>query len=438
MANETIRNALKPALANGEFPAIGATTDYEFRRDVVGDDEAFVQRFGRVNLDELPQEVIVNIFRKIIDNNKTKKLIIDDLTLDYLYWTAKKLNPLQALPRSGERILSDVISRLNQSADSTITKTLIKERFKVGEISLRLSGEESFQEIAANVSRVIRGQDLQLKEILETIRSHFFLLTKIERPLVMLFMGPTGVGKTELAITLTRELWGDDGRALLFNMGAATDKSVITGAAPGYVGYEDSSPILNFISSYDSGIVILDEFEKVTQSGNNRERQIQDAFLEVFDKGSTTDNRGRKINCRPFIFILTSNLGQDLSADSSDGERLQQLCDKDKGNFRREFVGRIRLISAFSKIGEDVAREIISSMLEQFNALPEFSCSFKLDDTAIKNILDQANFDKFGVRNLKATFEGHMKQIALANQEKFEKAEAVTVFFENGAYKVIS
>ncbi|MBN1472953.1 MAG: ATP-dependent Clp protease ATP-binding subunit [Syntrophaceae bacterium] len=436
MANETIRNALKPALANGEFPAIGATTDYEFRRDVVGEDEALVQRFGRVNLDELPKETVKEIFKRMIDKNRDiKTLQIDDLTLEYLYWTSKRLNPLQALPRSGERVLSDVISRLNQSDESIITKRLIKERFKVGDISERLLNEKLFLEVGTNISSVIKGQDRQLKEILEKIRLHFSMLTKIERPLVLMIMGPTGVGKTELATLLARELWGDDGRALIFNMAGATDKSVITGAAPGYVGYEDSSPVLNFISSYDSGIIILDEIEKVTQSGNGRESQIQDAFLEVFDRGSTTDNRGRRINCRPFIFILTSNLGQDLTVDSSMEDRQRTLVGE--GKCRPEFVGRIEQINVFSKVGEEVAREIIHSMLKQFNELPEFACKFNLDETAIENILQNANFVEFGVRHLKAVFENHMKRIVLSLQEKIDTPGDVTVNFENGKYNII-
>jgi ATP-dependent Clp protease ATP-binding subunit ClpA len=421
MSNSTIRDILKPALANGEFPCIGATTDDEYRQFVAGVDEAFAQRFAKINIDELSIDVIKEILNDIVKAN-TKE--IDNKTLDYLYWSCKKLIPFEALPRSGEKILRKVIS---ESGDNnTINKSNIKESFAVGKISILLSDRGKYSEITSKISSTIKGQEKQINNILRTIRNHFFILTKIEKPLVMLFMGPTGTGKTQLALELAKELWGDENRYLLFNMGSVEQKTSIIGAPPSYVGYNDSTAILSFISANDSGIIILDEFEKIMHKS-----EILDAFLEIFDKGSTYDNKGKKLNCRPFIFILTSNLGQELSSESSRDDRTNLLINK---RLKKEFIGRINLIEVFNKISVEDAKKIIKDLVDEYNNLPDFECKIELDDSAINNILDMANFKTYGARNLKSTFNDHMNMILLDNQQVLDINKTYSISFENDEY----
>ena len=422
--NEIIRNILKPDLASGQFPCIGATTDEEYRRDIAGKDTAFIQRFAEVFVDELPQNIIKEIFIEIVSKNK-KNITIKDIELNYLYHITKSLKPLDALPRSGIGVLENVISK--KEAGSRITKEDIKQEFNLGKIAVKLSNKEKLKEIYNKLINCILGQELQIERILSAIRKHYFVLTKVEQPLVMLFMGPTGTGKTEFAIQLSRELWDADHKYVLVNMGGIEHKASILGAEASYIGYEDKSPILNFMMQNDSGIIILDEFEKVF---NNPE--VLDTFLEMFDKGTVTDRSGLRYNCRPFIFILTSNLGQDLSSDCSDKEKTDLI--ENRNEVRPEFIGRISLIEVFNRISENAAKTLLNKFLEVYNSLPDFEANFSFDESALKHILESADFYTYGARNLKRTFSEHMNDILLHNLDKIYIRKEYKVYFENGFY----
>jgi ATP-dependent Clp protease ATP-binding subunit ClpA len=428
MNNDTIRNVLKPALANGEFPCIGATTDGEYKQYVADVDSAFEQRFLKINLDELPKDIIKSIFQNIIENSN-RNITINDRELEYLYYCCRKLEPLLALPRSGEKVLINILEELEDGQN--ISQNIIKRHFSVGKISSRLNKSDERKGIRENISRAIKGQDKQLEIVLDSIRDHLFLLTKIENPLVLMFMGPTGTGKTQLAFKLAEELWGENNRCLLFNMGSVDFKTSITGAPPGYVGYENSSPLLDFMKTNDSGIIILDEFEKVFigQENNKDKISVLDSFLEIFDKGTTTDNRGKKINCRPFIFILTTNLGADKPADISPKDKTNILID---AGLKREFIGRLRAIEVFSKISREKAVEIINEQLSDYNELPDFSCKFELDENMIEFILEESDFDTYGARHLINTFHRIMKGIMANNIEILDNNRTYKLGVKNG------
>ena len=424
MSNDTIRNVLKPVLSDGDFPCVGATTEEEYQQYIAGNDPAFEQRFSKINIDELPIDVIKKIMKQQITQKDTN-IDIKDNEIDYFYWCAKMLDPFKALPRSGEKILGDILEELPKGA--TITKETIKKHFAVGKICLRLSQEQEFAKIKSNLLQVIKGQESQIERILTKIRSHFFLLTKIEKPLVMLFMGPTGTGKTELAMRLAKELWNDESRYLLSNMGSIDHKTNIIGAPPGYIGYEHGSPILNFLSTKDSGVIILDEIEKIGQN-----KHIADVFLEIFDKGTTTDNRGRKLNCRPFVFVLTANLGQDLTPEADHAAKTDVL--REQGGFRPEFIGRIQLIEVFGRISKPDAVNIIKEHISDLSSATDFDCQIAIDSAAIEQILADADFHNYGARLLKAKTIEIFNDIVVHNQDKIYRNMKYVIKIDNGKY----
>lgn len=422
--NSSCMNILKPSLASGEFPCIGATTDEEFRKYISGADRAFEQRFARIFIDELPKDIILQIFKDII-RKFNKQIKVNDSVIEYLYYLAKRLKPLDALPRSGIGVLDNILSK--KENNSSISKEDIKSEFNLGRISLRLSEVSAFNKICKELTNIILGQDEQIQRILAAIRKHYFVLTKVERPLVMMLMGPTGTGKTEFAIQLSRELWGTDHKYVLLNMGGVERKTSILGAESSYVGYEDKSPILNFMVQNDSGIIILDEFEKVF--GNP---EVLDAFLEMFDKGSVTDRTGLKYNCRPFIFILTSNLGKDLSSNSSEKEKTDLI--KESNKVRPEFIGRISLIEVFNHITADAAKSLLNKFLEEYNSLPDYEAKFTFDESALNNILQSADFFTYGARNLTRVFSEHMHTILLDNLSQIDNKVKILIRFNYTNY----
>ena len=177
----------------------------------------------------------------------------------------------------------------------------------------------------------------------------------------------------------------------------------------------------------DSGIIILDEFEKVL---NNAE--VLDTFLEMFDKGTVTDRSGIKYNCRPFIFILTSNLGKDLDSNCSEEEKTTLL--KESNKVRPEFIGRISLIEVFNHISEESAKILLNKFLEEYNLLPDFEAKFNFDESALKHILKSADFNTYGARNLKRVFSEHMHDILLKNLDKLQSNKTYSLVYENNNY----
>ena len=429
--NKTCMDILKPSLASGEFPCIGATTDEEFRKYISGTDRAFEQRFERIFIDELPEEIIKSIFKEIVKKSK-KQIKIEDNTIDYLYHISKSLKPLDALPRSGITVLYNIVSI--KKNDDTISKEEIKEQFAVGRILLNLTNKSRFKDIYDELTDYILGQDRQTERILTTIRNHFFILTKVDRPLVIMFVGPTGVGKTEFAIKLSKVLWGVDNKYVREDMGSIEQKSSIIGAEASYVGYENRSKILNFMDENDSGIVILDEFEKVLGR-----TEVLDTFLGMFNDGLVADRRGITTNCRPFIFILTSNLGQDLSPDCIEKDKtdlLKNYVAENGKKVRPEFIGRISLIEVFSNISADEAKKLLNKFLSIYNSLPDFKAKLSLDENALKHILDSADFNTYGARNLKRVFSEHLNQILLENVEKLETKQNFIITYSKNKYEL--
>ncbi|MEM4260877.1 MAG: AAA family ATPase [Candidatus Woesearchaeota archaeon] len=429
--NRACMDILKPALASGEFPCIGATTDEEFSKYIAGTDKAFEQRFERIFIDELPKEIIRSIFEEIVQKSK-KSIKVEENTIDYLYHISKTLKPLDAQPRSGITILDNILS--SKKSNETISKEEIKQQFALGRISLKLNDKNQFNKIYNKLTNFILAQDKQIERILKTIQNHFFILTKVDRPLVMMFMGPTGVGKTELAIKLSQILWGVDNRYVREDMGSIEHKSSIIGAEASFIGYENRSKILNFMDQNDSGIVILDEFEKVL--GN---AEVLDTFLGMFNDGLVADRRGVITNCRPFIFILTSNLGQDLSPDCSEKDKtdlLKSYMSESGKQIRPEFIGRLSLIEVFSRISEKDAKELLNRFLSDYNSLPDLKAKLSLDENAINHILKSADFYTYGARNLKRVFSEHLNQILLENYDKLELDRNFIIIYSGDKYEL--
>lgn len=429
--NRVCMDILKPALASGEFPCIGATTDEEFRKYISGSDRAFEQRFERIYVDELPEEIIKSIFKEIVQKS-VKNIKVEDNIIDYLYHISKSLKPLDALPRSGITVLDNILSY--KKNNEIISKEEIKEQYALGRISLKLSNDSEFQKIFNELKEEVLGQDDQIKRILETIRNHYLILTKVDRPLVLMFMGPTGVGKTELAVKLSKALWGVDNKFVREDMGSIEHKSSIIGAEPSFVGYENRSKILNFMDENDSGIVILDEFEKVLAKAD-----VLDTFLGLFNDGMVADRRGIITNCRPFIFILTSNLGQDLEPNCSEKEKtdiIKNYTSESRKMVRPEFIGRISLVEVFQHISREVAKKLLNKFLSDYNSLPDFNARFKFDDSALNHLLYSADFLTYGARNLKRVFSNHLNQILLENEQKINSKQTYVISFSNDKYEL--
>jgi len=392
-----IGNILKPALARGDFPLIGATTEDEFRR-FLGRDDALKERFGKIRINELPKDVVIEVFRFVVENYNRKhnrNISFTENALDTLYKLSKVLTPQYALPRSGLKILDKMLS--NAEDRQKISSDQVKEEFALGKISSRLKDKDAYESLKNALKQEIAGQDEIIDKLLEELHYHFYDPALIKSPFAAFFMGVTGAGKNQLTKVLTQHLFGGEEHMQKISMHHVMEGfegTGIMGSPPGYVGYEDGTPLLNFMGEHEYGIVLLDEFEKAG-------RNTQDKFLDILDDGQTTDNKGKHINCLPFIFIMSSNLGQDYDHDVDEDIKKQILLEN---GFKAEFINRIDILDIFKRFNLATAIKVIELKISEFNKKTSQNLTIDLTQSAKKHIADQANYQQFGARDIEKTF----------------------------------
>lgn len=230
-----------------------------------------------------------------------------------------------------------------------------------------------------------------------------------------LFLGPTGVGKTELAKTLARTLFDDEGNMIRIDMSEYMEKhsvSRLIGAPPGYVGYDQGGQLTEAVRRKPYSVVLFDEVEKAHPD-------VFNVLLQVLDDGRITDSRGRTVDFKNTIIILTSNLGSTylIEGMDDDGNISQEAKDLVMGevrrNFRPEFLNRLDEIIGFKPLTKDSVASIVDILLEELNdRLKDRQISVELTDAAKKYIVDNGFEPSFGARPLKRFIQRHVETLA--------------------------
>lgn len=230
-----------------------------------------------------------------------------------------------------------------------------------------------------------------------------------------LFLGPTGVGKTELAKTLARTLFDDEGNMIRIDMSEYMEKhsvSRLIGAPPGYVGYDQGGQLTEAVRRKPYSVVLFDEVEKAHPD-------VFNVLLQVLDDGRITDSRGRTVDFKNTIIILTSNLGSTylIEGMDDDGNISQEAKDLVMGevrrNFRPEFLNRLDEIIGFKPLTKDTVASIVDILLEELNdRLKDRQISVELTDAAKKYIVDNGFEPSFGARPLKRFIQRHVETLA--------------------------
>jgi len=276
-------------------------------------------------------------------------------------------------------------------------------------VSKMLSGEmQKYLDLEQVLEQRVVGQDQALAAVADAIRRNKAGLSDAARPLgSFLFLGPTGVGKTELAKTLADFLFNDEKALTRIDMSEYGEKhsvSRLIGAPPGYVGYEQGGQLTEAVRRRPYSVILFDEIEKA-------HLEVFNVFLQILDDGRLTDGQGRVVDFKNVIVIMTSNLGSDLILEASDADAVRNSLDELlKQSFRPEFLNRIDETVIFNRLGKDEIGKIVEIQLAHLTTrLDERKITLRLTDAA-KELLAERGYDpQFGARPLKRCIQADLE-----------------------------
>ncbi|OHE08804.1 MAG: ATP-dependent Clp protease ATP-binding subunit ClpA [Sulfurimonas sp. RIFOXYD12_FULL_33_39] len=396
-------NQLKPALASGELKCMGATTFAEYRNGFEKD-KALSRRFSKVDVNEPSIKATYKILKGLKsryeahhDVTFTDKALKSAIDLSKRYITDKFL-PDKAIDLIDETAasfhLKNKKKRVVSSSDiqNTISKMLGTSNSKVTK-----NVTESLINLEENLRKKVIGQDIAVAEVTKAIKISKAGLTPPNKPIAsFLFSGPTGVGKTELALSLSQILGINFER---FDMSEYMEKHAISrlvGAPPGYVGYEQGGLLTEAIKRHPYSVLLLDEIEKAHPD-------LVNILLQIMDNATLTDNNGYKANFQNVILIMTSNIGANarnvmgFNKDSSLSKN-EEL----KSFFTPEFRNRLSAVIEFKQLDNEVIKGIVSKFIDELNSdLKKRKITVSISQKAIEFIANSAYSPEMGARPIK-------------------------------------
>ena len=298
----------------------------------------------------------------------------------------KELSELNNL--SENRILSDTVN------EEDIAQVISK--WTNIPISKLMSGErEKLLHLYDNMKKYIKGQDEALKLVSESILKSRAGIKDPNRPIgSFIFLGPTGVGKTEVAKTLALELFDDKSHMVRIDMSEYMEKfsvSRLIGSPPGYVGYEEGGQLTEAVRRNPYSIVLFDEIEKA-------DTEVLNLLLQILDDGRITDSNGRTVDFKNTIIIMTSNIGSEYALDSDKEKVMEEL----RHALRPEFINRVDEIIIFNPLSKDVIYQILDKIIEEIEErLKDKNLKIKLTDEARNYLVDIGYDVNYGARPLK-------------------------------------
>jgi ATP-dependent Clp protease ATP-binding subunit ClpB len=276
-------------------------------------------------------------------------------------------------------------------------------------VSKMLSGElQKYLDLEKVLEQRVVGQEAAVSAVADAIRRNKAGLSDASRPLgSFLFLGPTGVGKTELAKTLADFLFNDEKALTRIDMSEYGEKhsvSRLIGAPPGYVGYEQGGQLTEAVRRRPYSVILFDEIEKAHQ-------EVFNVFLQILDDGRLTDGQGRVVDFKNVIIIMTSNLGSDLILEAKKDEDIKApLLELLKQSFRPEFLNRIDETVIFNRLGkEEIAKIVVIQLKRLTERLAERKISLSLTPSAMAFLAERGYDPLFGARPLKRTIQGELE-----------------------------
>ena len=414
-------NMLKPYLEAGTIRFIGSTTYEEYNRHF-SRSKGLVRRFQQIDIPEPTPEETKHILRQLREQyEKFHGVTYDEEALDFAVDASYKYVNDRFLPDKAIDLIDEAGANLevrSEKSEVRVTKADIAEVLaktcKVDALAMKEDDDNSHLSLlSSHLSSKIYGQDEAIRQVVESVQMAKAGLLDDNKPLAsLLFVGPTGVGKTEVARVLAKELGIE---LLRFDMSEYTEKHTVAkliGSPAGYVGYEDGGLLTDAIRKTPNCVLLLDEIEKAHQD-------IYNILLQVMDYARLTDNKGRKADFRNVILIMTSNAGAQYAAQANIGftgktSRGEAMLKQVKKTFKPEFINRLTGTVVFNDMDETMARLILKKKLGELQEkLTAKQVTMTLSDEAFALLLKEGFTREYGAREMDRVIAQRLKPLLM-------------------------
>ncbi len=494
---------LKPPLASGAIQCIGTATLEEYRKSVEKD-PALKRRFKTILVEEPSVEETVRIMKglrphyerhhgvKITDDalHQAARLsdryvtdqFLPDKAIDLIDETAARIKLQSTLLPDEVRELISEMDRIDEEEHEAVAaqdyEAAAQLRDRKGELQQQIENSDNGQSLAKDlqatgedVAQVVSmwtgipighvqeeettrlvhmekkihdrliGQEDAVKATSRSIRRAYAGVKNPRRPVgVFMFLGPTGVGKTELSKTLAEFLFGDEDALIRVDMSEYMERfsvSRLTGAPPGYVGYEEAGELTEKVRHRPYSVILFDEIEKA-------HRDVFNILLQVMEDGILTDSQGRRVDFRNSVLIMTSNVGSEMITDrgtlgfsdeevdseESYKEMKERVISEVRKVFRPEFLNRLDDVIVFHQLTREQVLEIANLMLDELKARlkEEHEITLTLDESANELLIEQGYDSKYGARPMRRAIERLMENpiSELILNRSFERGAKMT------------
>ena len=458
-----LADILKPALSRGEMTVIGATTQDEYRNTIMKN-AALARRFNEVKVNAPSAEDTFKILQGIrplyeahhnieLPDSVLKAAVdysvqyipqrsLPDKAIDLIDVTAAHLasqHPVTDI-KTLEADIAEAKAKQEEFAQKEDYESAINEKMRIQKLQEEIDKHTDNQKVVAKVNDVaeavermtgipvsqmgasdierlkdmksrlqahVIGQDKAVEAVSKAIRRNRAGFDEGNRPIgSFLFVGPTGVGKTELAKQLALDMFGNKDAIIRLDMSEYSDRTAVSkliGATAGYVGYEDNSNTLTErVRRNPYSIVLFDEIEKA-------DPQVITLLLQVLDDGRLTDGQGNTVNFKNTVIIATSNAGFGYGSDNDDENKVD-VMDRIAPFFRPEFLNRFNAVIEFNQLSKEDLKKIVDLMLDQVNkTLAKKQITLDVTDAA-KDLLMEQGYDKtMGARPLRRVIESEIR-----------------------------
>ena len=440
-------NMLKPYLEQGDIRFIGSTTYEEYNR-YFSRSKGMVRRFQQIDIQEPSIDEAICIIEGLKEKyEEYHHVTYEPGVIEYAVKASARYISDRFLPDKAIDLIDEAgaYREIHPAADGTktVNRKLVTEVLsrtcKIDSNALKEENNASLEALYERISGQIYGQDEAIRQVVEAVQMAKAGLLNENKPLAsLLFVGPTGVGKTEVAKVLASEL----GISLVrFDMSEYMEKHTIAkliGSPAGYIGYEDGGLLTDAIRKTPNCVLLLDEIEKAHPD-------IFNILLQVMDYAVLTDNKGRKSDCRHLILIMTSNAGAQYAHQASIGFNSQvstgqAMLRQVKKTFKPEFLNRLSASVVFHDMSREMATQVLNKKLRQLDEkLARRHVCLNLTPEAHEWLLKEGFKPEYGAREMDRAIAAHLKPLLMREIlfGSLKQGGDITVTAENNQLSIL-